>query len=521
MGRLGPTLNDEEVDEIFDTLIQKRSRSIAAKLAKAGKLPAFMKKFEEQTKEINKSRLANGHDPISHLERFKYTKSLHLRGDQIFEPTKRVTIISCGRGFGKTHMMACKIIELAERYPGIRIGLFSMSLDDAVDIMINGPSGIMENSPPWNQPTWIASRGRGQLHWANGSVAFVMGTTNVPMMRGQQLDISILDEVCFWKSPSPAFDKVEMMTRSERFFSPKLIITTTPDDTNKSDSLLDDLSKRKDTEEIFGATYENYYLGDDYVKSMIRKFWGTSMWDMEIEGRRVKHKDGALFSVELIDENRAERPKRSDIDYMIASFDPATETTKKSEHGLVIGGALNGQAYIVADSTTSGDADDVAEHIVDELIRWKVDLLMIERNAGGDWVEKFVKRIIKERKEKGLPYPRTRINSKWVANRSKYDRARAIRPFYQSGIVHHCGQFRALEDQMRSFEGKRGEKSPDRLDALVHLVTELCEVSDDRNKKFRKRKPRYRINGRMISAKSVVDEAAKKKGDSAKHEHRQ
>jgi phage terminase large subunit-like protein len=57
----------------------------------------------------------------------------------------------------------------------------------------------------------------------------------------------------------------------------------------------------------------------------------------------------------------------------------------------------------------------------------------------------------------------------------KYIRAEPISALYARGIVDHCGQFEALEDQMCSYtpDFDRGHGSPDRLDAHVWAMTEL------------------------------------------------
>ena len=56
-------------------------------------------------------------------------------------------------------------------------------------------------------------------------------------------------------------------------------------------------------------------------------------------------------------------------------------------------------------------------------------------------------------------------------------RAEPIAALYEQGKAHHVGNFPLLEDQMTSFvpdidRSKMG--SPDRLDALVWALTELC-----------------------------------------------
>ena len=62
------------------------------------------------------------------------------------------------------------------------------------------------------------------------------------------------------------------------------------------------------------------------------------------------------------------------------------------------------------------------------------------------------------------------------ANRGKYVRAEPVSALYEQGRVRHVGTLAELEDEMCDFglDGLSSGKSPDRLDALVWAVTELC-----------------------------------------------
>ncbi len=50
-------------------------------------------------------------------------------------------------------------------------------------------------------------------------------------------------------------------------------------------------------------------------------------------------------------------------------------------------------------------------------------------------------------------------------------RAEPVSALYEQGRIHHVGTFPELEDQMCTFVP--GEKSPDRMDALVWAITAL------------------------------------------------
>ena len=83
-------------------------------------------------------------------------------------------------------------------------------------------------------------------------------------------------------------------------------------------------------------------------------------------------------------------------------------------------------------------------------------------NNGGDMVEHTI------RSAKGgrhVAYKAVR------ASRGKAIRAEPIAARYEKGLIHHVGTFRELEDQMCSWVP--GDKSPDRIDALVWALTEL------------------------------------------------
>jgi len=67
--------------------------------------------------------------------------------------------------------------------------------------------------------------------------------------------------------------------------------------------------------------------------------------------------------------------------------------------------------------------------------------------------------------EANIPYKSVR------ASRGKYTRAEPVSALYEQGKIHHVGCFPDLEDQL--CEWVPGDKSPDRLDALVWLIYEL------------------------------------------------
>ena len=88
------------------------------------------------------------------------------------------------------------------------------------------------------------------------------------------------------------------------------------------------------------------------------------------------------------------------------------------------------------------------------------DRIVAEVNNGGEMVGQIIRTLDPEVAYKAV-----------TASRGKQTRAEPVAALYEQGKVHHVGAFELLEDQMCQWVP--GEKSPDRMDALVWALTEL------------------------------------------------
>ena len=100
--------------------------------------------------------------------------------------------------------------------------------------------------------------------------------------------------------------------------------------------------------------------------------------------------------------------------------------------------------------------------------KWDADAVVIEVNQGGDMCRHTLQTV-----RKNLPIIEVR------ATRGKHVRAEPISALYTLGQVSHVGTFEELEDQLCQFtaHGWEGDddKSPDRAEAAIWLLTELYE----------------------------------------------
>lgn len=151
----------------------------------------------------------------------------------------------------------------------------------------------------------------------------------------------------------------------------------------------------------------------------------------------------------------------------LVSVDPAISNTDKSdEHGIIVGTRIADNLYgIEADYTCKGSPHTWAKKVIAVYKKHDADAVVIEINQGGDMCEDtlrnagFEGRVIRVRATKG-----------------KTLRAEPIAALYELGYVRHKPGLMKLEDEMIDFDALTGlsnGRSPNRVDACVHLLTEL------------------------------------------------
>src|SRR5262249_19172556 len=100
--------------------------------------------------------------------------------------------------------------------------------------------------------------------------------------------------------------------------------------------------------------------------------------------------------------------------------------------------------------------------------RHQADLVVGEVNYGGSMVGEVLRTAVADG---GLPINFREV----VASKSKHVRAEPIATLWSQNRVCLCGRFTELEGQMLAMTtaGYRGDRSPDRLDAMVWSLATL------------------------------------------------
>ena len=177
--------------------------------------------------------------------------------------------------------------------------------------------------------------------------------------------------------------------------------------------------------------------------------------------------ENALWRDEIIDRWRVtEVPEYQRI---VIAVDPSgsgdTDNEGNDAIGIVIAAlGTDGQAYVLEDLTLKAGPATWGNVVATAFDRHGADLVVGEVNYGGAMVQHVVRTA-----KPGMPYKAV------TASRGKVVRAEPISALYEQGKVHHVGYFPDLESELCAFSttGYKGQKSPNRADALVWALSEL------------------------------------------------
>ena len=142
-----------------------------------------------------------------------------------------------------------------------------------------------------------------------------------------------------------------------------------------------------------------------------------------------------------------------------------TNTAESDETGIVVvAKATDNELFVLGDHSCKDSVLGWAQRVNACFEEYKADLVVYEANQGGDAIAEVLRSV--------NPYlPLKAVHAK-VGKRL---RAEPIASLYQQGKVFHVKHFDKLESQMCTWEAD-DPKSPDRLDALVHALTELANI---------------------------------------------
>jgi phage terminase large subunit-like protein len=359
-------------------------------------------------------------------------------------------------------------------------------------------SGLLKTLGPavakWN-------RSIGELYVANGSRIVIDGANEGgERIQGEEFRGAWCDEIGLWKAGKKkraTGEKTggvrtweESLTFAVRMEPGLIFCTGTP----KGNIGVVKILREEPEGEVdfsFPSLRDNEKnLLKSQVQRWRRKYAGTRLGRQELEGEVLEDVEGALWTLDLIEEGRLDltiEECRSIIDNRCAvAVDPAiTATDESDETGIIVAqtvpvGSDLFNRLLAEDPTLRDDAEHAlilddrsgtytprqwAQAAIQAYHDYRAEEIIAEANQGGEMVETVIRN-----EDPNIP-----VRLVW-ASEGKKPRAKPVSALYEQGRVHHVMReghdgFEFLESEQTSWV--EGSPSPNHLDALVWAITGL------------------------------------------------
>ena len=384
---------------------------------------------------------------------------LHEGQLTIVNNAKRYNVVACGRRFGKTVLGIDRIVRKPlEGFPAAWFApTYKMMLEVWREVArMTKPIATKQN----------ASEFRIELN--TGGVIEFWSLDNPDAARGRKYAEVVVDEAAMIRHLEEAWINVLLPTLID--YSGSAWFLSTPRGPNFYQELFSwgSSESRPDWAAWQMPTWANPHIKAAEIEAM-REQMTPIAFQQEIEAKFLDDVEGALWSQELINSLRV--TKHPPLRKIVTAIDPASSSG--GETGIITagvgytprkadgsGGKLHG--YLLSDDTSSGLPEEWTQAAVAAHHKHDADYIVYETNQGGLMVASAINVQDPSIVAKGVH-----------ASKGKIARAEPISILYSQGLIHHVGRFPELESQMTRYTGAKGEKSPDRLDAMVWAFVEL------------------------------------------------
>lgn len=216
---------------------------------------------------------------------------------------------------------------------------------------------------------------------------------------------------------------------------------------------------------------------DETALAEIRRSVGERVW-WSLYQQQPRPQDGGVWDWAWITGNRisAAQLRGIDLSRIVVAVDPAGgESAVGDETGIVAAARdAEGHLYVLDDRSGNRGADAWGREACLLAIELRADAIVVEANYGGDMSKQILQQawqeLQREQRTENMLMPAV---LPVTAKHGKRLRAEPIAQLYAQGRVHHVGQWTQLEQQMVTWVA--GMDSPDRMDSLVHAMTELAD----------------------------------------------
>lgn len=403
------------------------------------------------------------------------------REEQLRPENCETFILSGGRGSGKTRSGAEDTLERVRSGDITRVHVLAPTFADARDVCIEGESGIRACALPGEIANW--NRSLGELYFTNGVLLKVFSAEEPGRLNGPQCGHLWVDE--YWNVSILAIDMALLGLRIGKRITSGWTSTPKQTASTKYVHAFVDSVRRK-----MKMADNEANLAPQFVAKIKKKYEGTRLAKVEIEGEELEDVEGALWQsawferkgfrlspcfVKVDGQPKCIAPK--EIIKIVVAVDPSITDPELKENphkdpdecGIVVAGVdKDSNGYVLGDFTDVLSPADWARLSAKVYSLSRANGIWAEKNQGGEMVRDTIKTAA----------GRTPIHLVH-ASLGKRARAEPVSLLYEQGRVKHCGPLDGLEAEMTSWDARdHNARSPNRIDALIiafHALG-LCQI---------------------------------------------
>ncbi|HYK70454.1 MAG TPA: terminase family protein [Streptosporangiaceae bacterium] len=426
------------------------------------------------------------------------------RPSQLLPPLSdpwRVTYFQGGRGSGKTRAGAQGLADwcLSDPEGEGEYGIIAPTYADAWTKCVEGKAGILramgtsmaEIKDHRSKTVKHAWRTYGQVILHNGIVIYIDSAAEGGLrIQGRNLKGAWCDEIGLWEKWETAWD--ESLKYAVRDGISRIIATGTPKASRPARKLVRRMIRNDPGEGGVVVrrlrTIDNAKnLSDAFLRAVVGAAQGTRLERQELEGELLDDVANALWTRDQLDSIRIDYipPILTNITIGVDPSDGGETSDEQAYTVAGLGPLEDGHIYV----TENWGGQEAPVPFAMRVIRKSLALakaypgtapmIIIEKNHGGAWLTATFQQVMRQMRV-AVPYKMIH------ASHGKRTRAEPVSALYEQhgGLVRHChiastrdghrvpdANMPELEDQMATFTGAQGERSPDRLDSLVWAMS--------------------------------------------------
>lgn len=402
-----------------------------------------------------------------------------------------VWLVRGGRGSGKTHTGSNTLVEWilndrdSTQYQEGAWGIVGPTFSSAWTVCVEGESGILSafgttmGEVRNGRSKYVAHawRSHGEIRLRDGDVIYVDSANDgADRVQGKNLKGVWCDELGMWTKWEQAWD--ESIKYAVRIAGSRIIATTTPKVSRPAAKLIRRLIQDPSVPVAKLRTIDNAKnLSEAFIDGVVGRAKGTRLEKQELEGELIDDVSGALWLHSTLEATEVRAiPDGVELRKVYVGVDPSDGKESSDEQAFtVVGMGSDGHLYVLESWGDRVSPNVFLRKAVDSAERWGATLV-VERNHGQGYLDLSLQQV---QKDMGTHRP-VRLEH---ASKAKRTRAEPVAALYERKFVHHVKPVHddngdiivdealdELEDQMCSFTGALGEKSPDRLDSLVWAI---------------------------------------------------